>query len=83
MDVCCTTGIFVRGDIVKGLIYQGMLGNNLSQLGVDAGQLGNAVSPCITGAVTRTGRVSRAPRRSKNSQIRISDGNIVFKVISW
>lgn len=36
-----TTGIFVRGDLVKGLSYNAMLGNNLSQLGVDAGQLGN------------------------------------------
>ncbi|HEX5001610.1 MAG TPA: hypothetical protein VFW78_03870 [Bacteroidia bacterium] len=34
-----TTGIFVKGNIVKGLTYNAMLGNNLSQLGVDAGQL--------------------------------------------
>ncbi|HZL93733.1 MAG TPA: DUF3011 domain-containing protein, partial [Vicinamibacterales bacterium] len=39
-----TTGLFARGDIVKGLTYQAMLGNNLSQLGVDAGQLGNDLS---------------------------------------
>jgi hypothetical protein len=36
-----TTGIFARGRIADGLTYSVMLGNNLSQLGVDAGQLGN------------------------------------------
>ena len=36
-----TTGVFARGAIVPGLRYSVMLGNNLSQLGVDAGQLGN------------------------------------------
>jgi hypothetical protein len=34
-----TTGIWARGKIVDGLDYQVMLGNNLSQLGVDAAQL--------------------------------------------
>ena len=34
-----TTGIWVQGDIVEGLYYKTMLGNNLSQLGIDAGQL--------------------------------------------
>ena len=36
-----TTGIWADGRIVKGLDYSIMLGNNLSQLGVDAGQLNN------------------------------------------
>ncbi len=36
-----TTGIWMQGEITKGLYYKSMLGNNLSQLGVDAGQLDN------------------------------------------
>ena len=34
-----TMGIWVQGEITNGLYYRTMLGNNLSQLGVDAGQL--------------------------------------------
>lgn len=34
-----TTGIWAQGEITHGLYYKTMLGNNLSQLGVDAGQL--------------------------------------------
>jgi len=34
-----TTGIWAQGEITKGLYYKTMLGNNLSQLGIDAGQL--------------------------------------------
>jgi hypothetical protein len=34
-----TSGIWAEGDIAEGLHYKGMVGNNLSQLGVDAGQL--------------------------------------------
>jgi hypothetical protein len=34
-----TTGIWANGRIAEGLDYEVMLGNNLSQLGVDAGQL--------------------------------------------
>ena len=34
-----TTGLFAKGTIIDGLTYNAMLGNNLSQLGVDAGQL--------------------------------------------
>jgi hypothetical protein len=37
-----TTGVWVQGEIVKGLNYKTMLGNNLSQLGIDAGQLDNS-----------------------------------------
>jgi hypothetical protein len=36
-----TTAVFAWGDIVKGLHYKTMLGNNLSQLGIDASQLSN------------------------------------------
>jgi hypothetical protein len=34
-----TMGFWARGEIIDGLLYQAMVGNNLSQLGVDAGQL--------------------------------------------
>jgi hypothetical protein len=37
-----TTGIFANGKISDSLRYQVMLGNNLSQLGVDAAQLGDS-----------------------------------------
>ena len=38
-----TTGLFARGEIAKGLRYSAMWGNNLSQLGTDAGQLANVM----------------------------------------
>jgi hypothetical protein len=38
-----TTGIFANGKISETLRYQAMWGNNLSQLGVDAGQLGDSL----------------------------------------
>ena len=107
-----TTGIFARGEITKGLLYNGMWGNNLSQLGVDAGQLGNDMTT-VSGALvwmpttsefgatngfgdfehhdrlaTRLGfhytrsdedRQSQPSTESiDNSQIRLSDGNVVF-----
>lgn len=34
-----TTGVWIKGALAEGLNYKAMLGNNLSQLGVDAGQL--------------------------------------------
>lgn len=36
-----TMGVWAEGEIARGLNYKTMLGNNLSQLGVDAGQLDN------------------------------------------
>ena len=36
-----TSGIFLDGELFDGLFYRTMLGNNLSQLGIDAGQLDN------------------------------------------
>ena len=36
-----TTGIYAQGEITDNVYYKTMLGNNLSQLGVDAGQLDN------------------------------------------
>jgi hypothetical protein len=38
-----TDGIWAQGDIIKGLRYQVMLGNNLSTLGVSSGQLNNKI----------------------------------------
>ncbi len=107
-----TTGIFARGAIVPGLRYNVMLGNNMSQLGVDAGQIGNDFRTFAGSLVwmpttgefgnasgfgdfeghqemaTRVGirhLYSDEDRQSQpdteaieNSQIRISDGNIVF-----
>jgi hypothetical protein len=107
-----TTGIFARGEFTKTLRYSAMWGDNLSQLGVDAGQLGNDMST-VSGALiwmpttgefgatngfgdfehhekvaTRIGghyTRSDEDRQSQpgtetieNTQIRISDGNIVF-----
>lgn len=34
-----TTGIWAQGKLANNLFYKAMLGNNLSQLGIDAGQL--------------------------------------------
>lgn len=39
-----TSGIFARGEITNKMRYQAMLGNNLSTLGVNAGQLPNYLS---------------------------------------
>jgi hypothetical protein len=45
-----TSGIQVRGEIVKKLTYSVMLGNNMSTLGVDAGQIDNKLNT-IAGAL--------------------------------
>ena len=39
-----TTGLWATGEVVDRLNYSVMLGNNLSQLGVDAGQLDNGLN---------------------------------------
>jgi hypothetical protein len=39
-----TTGIWIDGQLATGLMYHGMIGNNLSQLGIDAGQLDDDLS---------------------------------------
>ena len=107
-----TSGIFARGEIAKGLRYTVMWGDNLSQLGVDAGQLGNNMS-AVSGSLvwmpttgefgatngfgdfeghdtvaTRLGfhytrsdedrQEQPGTEAPDNSQIRLSDGNIVF-----
>ncbi len=43
-----TTGIWSQGEITDGIYYKTMLGNNLSQLGVDAGQLDNGFNTFST-----------------------------------
>jgi hypothetical protein len=45
-----TSGLFARGEVTKGLRYSVMWGDNLSQLGVDAGQLGHNMST-VSGAL--------------------------------
>ncbi len=49
-----TSGIWAEGDITDGLHYKGMLGDNLSQLGVDAGQLAPGMNT-LSGALWWTG----------------------------
>jgi hypothetical protein len=107
-----TTGLWARGSVVRGLRYYAMIGNNLSQFGVDAGQLDNDLNT-FSGALIwtpTTGEYGRANgfgdfegheklatrfavhfTRSdenrqgqpdtedfENSQIRVSDGSIIF-----
>jgi hypothetical protein len=107
-----TMGIWAKGAVVDRLTYYAMLGNNLSQLGVDAGQLDNKLDTWAltlawrptTGEfgknegfgdyeqhqrlATRIGghyTHSTENRQSQpgtddpdNSQIRLSDGNVIF-----
>jgi hypothetical protein len=107
-----TTGLWARGSVVKGLRYYAMIGNNLSQFGVDAAQLDNDLNT-FSGELIwtpTTGEYGRAHgfgdfeghekvatplavhfTRSdenrqgqpdiedfENSQIRVSDGSVVF-----
>jgi hypothetical protein len=46
-----TMGIMAKGNIVDHLKYRFMLGNNLSQLGVDAGQLDNKLNTVSMGLI--------------------------------
>lgn len=46
-----TSGIWARGEIVKKLNYQVMLGNNLSTLGVSAAQLDNGLNTVATALI--------------------------------
>ena len=46
-----TSGIQARGEIVKKLSYTFMLGNNMSTLGVDAGQIDNKLSTIAGGLI--------------------------------
>jgi len=107
-----TMGVWAKGDVTNRLSYSAMVGNNLSQLGVDAGQLDNTMDTWsfslawkpTTGefgkldgfgdferhqrVATRIGghyTHSTENRQSQpdtdaieNSQIRLSDGSIIF-----
>jgi len=108
-----TSGIWAEGTLAKGVTYIVMLGDNLSQLGVDAAQMDNTLDTWSGALVwmpttgefgsgrggfgdfeaheklaTRVGAhftYSTENRQSQpgtedpeNSQIRISDGNVVF-----
>jgi hypothetical protein len=105
-----TMGIIASGLIVEGVEYSAMVGNNLSQLGVDAGQLDSGLDTLTTmlAWMPTTGEFGRGfgdfaqhtevatrlgahytrsdeNRQSQpdtegieNSQIRISDGNVIF-----
>lgn len=107
-----TSGIWVDGTIVDGVNYSVMLGNNLSQLGVDAAQLDDGFDTwsAVVSWMPTTKEYGRASgfgdfdrhdkvatrfgfhytrstedRQSQpgtdspeNSQIRISDGNVLF-----
>ena len=107
-----TQGIWAKGRISEGLDYAVMLGNNLSQLGVDAGQLEGGLDSLATSLawMPTTGEFGRGfgdyeehqdvatrvgmhftrsdeNRQSQpdtegieNSQIRTSDGNVIFTV---
>ena len=56
-----TTGVWAEGRIVKRLSYQAMLGNNLSQFGIDAGQLDSGMDTFAGElAWTPTGEFGRA-----------------------
>jgi hypothetical protein len=46
-----TTGIWVKGAIVDGLTYNVMLGNNLSQITIDASQLDNGLNTVAAAVV--------------------------------
>ncbi len=46
-----TSGFWVKGDIAPGLRYQAMLGNNLSTLGVNSGQLNNHLDTLATALI--------------------------------
>ncbi|SDY56488.1 hypothetical protein SAMN05444397_101952 [Flavobacterium aquidurense] len=54
-----TTGIWAQGEITDGLYYKTMLGNNLSQLGVDAGQLDNGFNTFSTSVWWTTNNYGR------------------------
>ncbi|MDR7371361.1 hypothetical protein [Flavobacterium aquidurense] len=56
-----TTGIYAQGEITDNLYYKTMLGNNLSQLGVDAGQLDNKMDTWSGAIWWTTGNFGRIP----------------------
>lgn len=107
-----TMGIWATGDILTNVYYKTMLGDNLSILGVDAGQLDNKFDTWSTaiwwvtnnygrfapftdfeyhlcpatllgGAYTRsteTRQEQPTTNDPENSQIRLSDGTVIYSV---
>jgi len=107
-----TSGIWAQGEVAKGLYYKTMLGDNLSQLGIDAGQLDykfDTWSTLIWWSSKEYGRLAPygdfekheklastfgagfttssedsqnqpATNAPENSQIRLSDGTLLFSV---
>jgi len=55
-----TTGLWASGNIVKGVSYQAMVGNNLSQFGIDAGQLDPGMDTISGELAWTTGEFGRA-----------------------
>ena len=108
-----TMGVWADGNVIERLKYQVMLGNNLSQFGVDASQIDDGLNTLVmalkwyptTGefgarsgfgdfddhqkVATRLGaHFTRSDENSQgqpntdafeNVQIRLSDGNVIFK----
>ena len=54
-----TTGVWAQGEILKGLFYKTMVGNNLSQLGIDAGQLDDGFDTWGTSLMYKTKNYGR------------------------
>jgi hypothetical protein len=54
-----TTGVWSSGEITKGLYYKSMLGNNLSQMGIDANQLDNGFDTWSTAVWWTTNNFGR------------------------
>ena len=53
-----TTGIWAAGDAIPGVHYWAMVGNNLSQLGVDAGRLEMGMQTCSAALSWRTANLT-------------------------
>ncbi len=67
-----TTGFWVQGEITDGLYYKTMLGNNLSQLGVDAGQMDSGFdtwSTALWWTTNNFGRLASFGDYEKHNQI--------------
>ena len=105
-----TTGIWMQGEITRNLYYKTMLGNNLSQLGVNANQLDGKLdtyslalwwssskygrispygdfnkTPILAGTFgaaytrsTETKQSQPSSEKPENTQLRLSDGTIIF-----
>jgi hypothetical protein len=56
-----TTGIWLSGELTDGLYYKSMLGNNMSTLGVDAGQLDSKLDTWSTAVWWVTNGFGKVP----------------------